>query len=250
MYHTCAYTLLIGSTADTDVPAVQDDIIQIQNNHFILPQDMRLLAAMAMSPTIARARLVSPTLRQIANPYIRPVQSSAVPGNNPDFYPIAPNPTLLRAFEETQILGTAAPATTERFTTLLWIGDGPTMWPVGNLYPLRWTSSSAAVANAWTTIQIVFQDVIPSGVYTAVMSEHFSANAQAHRWIFSNQVWRPGQISSPSNQNRLPYEMYEGFLGQLGVFRSNDLPRFQCLCNGADAAHEGYMWVMRTGNLA
>jgi hypothetical protein len=249
MFHLLGNTLLIGAVADTDVPALQDDIIQIQNSHFILPQNMKLFAAAAMSPTMIRARLVSPTLRQIAAPYIRPVISGALPGGNPNFMGIAQNPMTLRAFEETQILGTANPGTTERFTSLLWVGDGITPNPIGDIYPLRFSSTTAAVANAWTSATISFLDVVPSGLYAAVQSECTSTNAIAHRWIFSNQQLRPGFISQANTTSRLPYEMTLDYFGLMGQFRSNDLPRLQVLCNAADAAHEGYLYVVRVGNL-
>lgn len=249
-YHVCAYTTAIGAVADTDVPALNDDILTIQNTHFVLSKSLWLLASMVLSPTIIRARLTSPTLRQIASIYLRGINAAAIPGNNPYIYFTYGGGTQLRPFEEIQVLGTAAPGTTERFTALMFLTDGIVQQPIGDLYPVRFTSTGTAVANAWTTIAIATTDVLPSGIYTMCQSEHISTNAIAHRWIISNQTFRPGFPSMTANTNRLPDQIIFDQFGQMGQFRSNDLPRLQVLCNAADASHEGYLWVMRTGNLS
>jgi hypothetical protein len=250
MYHTMAYTLAIGAVANTDVPALQDDIIQIQNNHFIFMQQMKLMSAIVYSPTIISAQLVSPTLRQINPVFIRPLNPSAIGAGNPGvFYAFGGGATLY-PFEENQILGTANPGTTERFTAVLFAGDGNNQTIMGNIFPCQFTSVGTAVVNSWTSIPYGFTNVLPSGLYTMVQSEHFSTNAIAHRWIFSNQVWRPGFPSMPSATARVPDQMLVDWLGTMGVFRSNDLPRLQVLCNVADNVHTGYAWVARTGNLS
>lgn len=250
MFHTFAYTLAIGAVADTDVPALNDDILTIQNSHFVLSQPLRLFGAMVNSPTIIRAKLTSPTLRQIASVYLRGINAVAITGNNPFVYLVYGGGTVLRPFEEIQILATANPGTTERLTALMFAGNQVDQPPVGDLYPVRFTGTTAAVANAWTTITIATTDVLPSGVYTMLQSEHFSTNAIGHRWIFSNQTWRPGFPSTTANTNRLPDQLIVNQFGVMGQFRSNDLPRLQVLCNSTDNSHEGYMWVMRTANLS
>lgn len=249
MYHTMAYTLLIGTTVDTDVPAVQDDIIAIQNSHFILPSPMKLFGACVTSPTFLSGKLVSPTIRQINPILIRPGNPRAIGGDNTGVYYAQGGGAQLYPFEETQILGTAAPGTTERYTALLFAGDQPGQIPVGNIFPVGWTSAVAANANAWTTVAYGLSTVIPSGMYTMILSEHWSTNAIGHRWVFSNQVWRPGFPSLVAATNRLPDHLVANWFGTMGIFRSNDLPRLQVLCNAADAVHTGTMWLMRTGNL-
>jgi hypothetical protein len=245
-----AYTLSIGAVAGTDVPALADDIIQIQNNHFILPQAMKLFGAIVYSPTFLAAQLVSPTIRQINPIFLRPGNGSAIATNNPGIYYAGGGGAQMYPFEENQILGSANPGTTERFTAVLFAGDVQTPWPQGNIFPCQFTSTGAAVANAWTSIAYGFTNVLPSGIYTMVMSEHFSTNAIAHRWIFSNVYWRPGNPSGVSAVTRLPDNWSSGWPGVMGPFRSNDLPRLQVLCNAADAVHTGYAWILRTGNMS
>jgi len=249
MYHLIANGMTIATTVDTDVPALNDDIIAIQNSHFVLSQPMQLIGAAAMGILIDRARIASPTMRQIANPYVRSLIAAAVPGSNPNMWLLDHNPFTVPAFEEIQVLGTSTTGTTEKFTAFTWLTPGMEVMPIGNVIPLRFTSTTAAVANAWTTLSITFGDTLPTGLYAMVLSEMFSTNGQAHRWIISNQTWRPGLMSFTLTSQRHPYAIAKGQWGVMGRFRSNDLPRLQVMCNGADATHVGYLHVVRIGNI-
>lgn len=251
MYHLAAYTALLGTTVDTDIAALTDDILTIQNSHFVLSRPKQLLGAAVMSATLTRAKLASPSMRQVASPFIRPIIGAAIPPANPNLWLLDYNPFIVPPFEEVQLQATSGIAMgTERFTGLVWLADQITPVPSGNIIPLRVTSSTAATANAWSTIALTFADTIPSGVYAVVFSEMQSTNGIAHRWIFSNQESRPGMLSLAALTSRLPYALSKGQFGAMGRFRSNDLPRCQVLCNGADASHEGYLHVVRVGNLA
>lgn len=251
MFHLSGNTVLLGTTVDTDVPAITDDILTIQNNHYILDQPMWLLAAAAMSATLSRAKIASPTMRQVASPWIRPIIAATLPPTNPNMWLLDQFPFQIQPYEEIQVQATSAIAMgTERFTSLVWLGERPADIPVGNVYPLRWTSTTAAVANAWTTLSVTFADTLPPGIYSMVMSEHFSTNGIAHRWIIPNQRLRPGYLSFATVGLRVPYAVAKGQFGQMGRFRSNALPMPQVLANAADATHEGYLHVVRVGTLA
>lgn len=250
MFHLAAYAATVDNTTDTDVTAVTDDILTIQNSHFILGRQMNLFGVAAMSATLSRAKIASASMRQIASPFIRPVIAAATPGNNPNVMILDNYPFSIPPFEEIQMLCTSGVAMTEPFAGLIWLGDQIDPIGPGNVIPLRWTSTTAAVSNAWTSITITFADTLPSGLYSIVWSECQSTNARAHRWIISNQMWRPGNLSYTSLSQRSPYAWQLGQLGRWGSFRSNDLPRCQVLVNGTDNSHEGYLWVQRTGNLA
>ena len=250
MFHLADYTVAIAQTVDTDVPALSDDILSVQNNHFVLSQPLRLLAAAVMSTTLSRAKLASPSMRQIASPYVRPIILGATPGNNPNVWLLDHQQTWIQPYEEIQLQATSGLGTgNERFHGLIWLQDTLSPLPTGNVIPLRITSTTAAVANTWTTCTITFADTLPTGQYAMLLSEHQSATAIAHRWIVSNQVWRPGFLSFTTLGQRIPYAMSKGQFGVMGVFKSNDLPRLQVLCTGTDAAHEVYLDVVRIGNI-
>lgn len=248
-WHTVAWRGSVGTTADTDIAAVSDPIISIQNNHFILSAARQLMWARAGSATLTRARLASPTMRQIANPYIRPVEGTLLPGSNPSIWHLEEAPFTVPPFEEIQFLATSGIAMgTEVVNCHAALYSSYQAWPQGQIIPLRWTATTAAVAGAWTQLSITFQDTIPSGLYTLVLSEHFSTNAVCHRVILSNQLDRPGILSFSATTKRLPDAWQLGALGVMGQFRSNDLPRIEVMCESTDNSHEGYLHVMRTGS--
>lgn len=251
MFHLAAYTELIDSTTDFDVDALSDDILTIQNSHFVLGQAMDLAMSWVGSTTLTRCKLASPSMRQIASPHIRAINQAILPVNDPNCWLLFDSPFRIKPFEEIQMQATSGVAMgTERFTGLVWLRNGFFPWPQGDIIPLRWTSSGTATANAWSSITLTFADTIPSGQYTMVMSECFSTNAIAHRWIVSNQIMRPGHLSFASNTSRQTNPVARGALGVMGSFRSNDMPRLQVLCNAANNSHEGYLWVVRSGNIS
>src|SRR4051794_13142746 len=105
MFHLAAYTKTnLGTTADTDIPFVTDDVLTGQNGHFILSQPMDLVAAAVMSATLARAKLASPSMRQIASPFVRPIIVGILPGNNPNVDLSYDSPYRIPAYEEIQVL--------------------------------------------------------------------------------------------------------------------------------------------------
>ena len=110
MFHLAANTMALGVGTDIDVPALSDDIITIQNSHFILSQQMGLMAAMAYSPLLDRIKLASPSMRQLATPYVRPITQGVVGQTNYNLALWNDSPYLLNPFEEIQVLEIEGPS--------------------------------------------------------------------------------------------------------------------------------------------
>lgn len=247
-FHLCANTLLIGAVADTDVPALSDDILPVNaNNHFLMPQDLFLAAAMCMSATIIRAWLGSASLRQITQPNIRPVIAGALPGNIPNSMWQPDAPLRIPQGDELVLKATANPGTTEQLTALFWLSLGLDPVPNGDLICARCTSTTAAVANKWTSIVYTFDQNIPPGRYALVGSEHISTNGIAHRFIIPNQVWRPGAVSGATATYQ-PHLLFQTRrLGKYGEFQNTVPPIVQVLCNAADAVHTLFLYIVKVG---
>lgn len=250
-WHTVAYKGTVAATADTDISAVTDGILAIQNSHFILPTSRQLIWARAGSATITRARLASPTLRQVFNPYIRPLDGALQPSANPNVWLLDQNPLTLPWGEEIQYLATSGIGAGGEPTTLtLGLQSSFTPWPAGRVYPARVSSTTAAAAYAWTALALTWADTIPAGVYAMCLSEHNSTTGIAHRWTFSNQIDRPGLLSYANATARHPNAWNYGNLGVMGTFRSNDLPRLEVFCETTDASHDIYAWLVQVGPLS
>lgn len=245
MHHLAAYSASIATGVETDLAAVQDGILTIQNNHFLPPQDMPIWFAAAMATNLQRARFSSGSLRIPTTPYIRPITQALIP-NDPDrFANYQSNPLLAKGQEELQVLAFQNAAGAQRVTVPVAFGVTFQPMPIGNVFSMRGTSTTAAVANAWTQCAVTWQDTIAQGTYAIVGLEHQSANAQGARLVILNQYWRPGVLSTPGIGDRGDEYFRRGGMGEWGRFVSNYLPIPEVLCNAADAAHEFYLYFIR-----
>lgn len=247
MHHVCAFTQLQGPVTNGKVNALTDGILTIQNNDFLPPNDMQLMALAAMSPTLSAARITSPKLRQITQPQIRPVTLAAVLPTNPNVQKFTNLNVTLKGLEEFQAQVTISPGTTEQSTIIAFLLDRYVPPVAGDIITLRGSSTTTATANSWTQLTYTLDDQLPSGLYALVGGEHQSANGQAFRFIIDNQFFRPGGLSVTALGNRTIDEQYMGRWGEWGRFKNTSLPRLEVLCNGADASHTIFPQVVKVG---
>jgi hypothetical protein len=248
MFHLAGFFVSIGQTALTNVPPIQDDILSIQNSHYLLPQNMSVAAAYASSVTLSRARINSPTVRQINPSYIHPINVALLPANDPNVQIFPPGFLSLLGQEEVQIEATSGLAMgNENCYALLWLYTQMTPVIPNDIHWCRFTSTATATASAWTTISYSLETGLPPGEYAMVGSFVQGTTQIAHRWIFDNQYYRPGFLSTAALGNRGFFEQYRFSFGEMGRFRTFSLPRLQTLCNAADTACEGYAALMRVG---
>lgn len=246
MFHLAAYTALLGTTANTDITALADSVLNISNNHFRIFKAMRLLASWAASATLTRARLDSPVIRLYGNPFIRPVNVGVTPVDRGKIDYTFNQPLSLPIREEIALQATSGIAMgTERFTGLIWLSDGIDPIASTDAFTVRATSSTAATANAWSQLTLTLDSALPTGTYALLNSEHQSTNAIAHRWIIPGQVLRPGFLSITSEGNMSPWANYDGRWGECGRFINDNLPIPEVLANGADATHVFYLTLQR-----
>lgn len=247
MHHLCAFNSSLAASTLAQISAVTDGILAIQNNNFILQEPHSLVFAAAMSADLQRARIVTPKMRQITTPWIRPIRSAAVPAAEPRVADYRSNPFMLREREEISVEGFQSNVGAQEVTALLGIDWGNIPMPSGDTYRMRGTSTTAAVADTWTQIAVTWQDSIPVGRYAVVGLEVQSANARAARLILENQYPRPGAISTVAIGD-MQHEMFRmGGLGVWGYFNSVRMPNVEVFANAADAAHEVYLDLTRVG---
>jgi len=246
-WHLAAYTALNGSVANTDTAALADGIIPITNNHFIPNTPTNLLWAAVTSATQIRGRLAFPKARQISPKYILPANFGTLFGANPNIMPLMDQPFALNAQEEIALEDTANPGATERVTGLIALGDRITPPPAGDVYTARFSSTTTAVANSWTLLTSTYEQNFLAGTYVVTWLQIASTNMLAYRAIFDQQFFRPGFVGANLMTSRLPYAFSTRDLGVWGTFRTVTLPRFEVLCNAADASFEGLIEMIRIG---
>jgi hypothetical protein len=248
MHHTIAWFKDLVTATETDVTPVTDGIFTIQNSHFLPQRNWNLWYAAFMAATATRARLRTPTFRQITTPFIRPIEGTITPGDEPNVADYRENPLLLKGLEEIEFLGTqTAGANANVFGVAGLSTEAFVPMPRGDVYTLRGTSVGPAVANVWTQIAMTWQDTLPQGIFAVVGGWYMSAAAVAFRLIFEDQVNRPGGLGALSLEASAHKMFRMGGLGIWGRFNSNRMPNVEVLCNGADASFELYLDILRVG---
>lgn len=249
MFHLAAFFQSNTAAVLASQTPVTDGIIPIANGHFLPYMDYDLISAYVSSATLTRARLNSGTIRQINPVYIRPINIGLLPANNTNMMMIKDEPFRVHGQEELalELSATGGP---ENSYGLIWLQRQYESPPAGPIYNIRFTGTTAAAANVWSPEPYTLETALPAGVYTVVGGECQSTTGIAFRLTFDNQVERPGTLMAASLGSRQLYDTYYGGLGKWGSFKSYSNPRLEVLCNAADAAFEGYLQVLRTGNIS
>jgi hypothetical protein len=245
MFHTCAFYGSLANVANTDTVAVVDDILAISNNHFLPQQDLDIIYAAALGALLDRQRIVSPTNRQITLPFIRAINVAAAFATNPAVDNYIDNPFRIRGLEELAIESTNTAAGPTDTWAILGLQNTYEPAPRGNVFHLRGTSTTATVADAWTTLAVAWADILPDGTYAIVGGELIGATEIAFRCILENQSWRPGGLASAS-VGLNPFRLQKnGGWGVWGRFKPTRMPIIQALNGAAVAAHTVYLDIMR-----
>lgn len=246
-FHMAAYaSTTLSTTANTDITAVADDILAISNNHFLPQNDMDLIAAYCQSATLNRARLVSPSNRQITLPFLRPVNAAATPATDPNVCDLSHQPFRIQGLEELALEASSDIATgNETFVGFVCLQDRRDPVPPGNIFTLRGTSTTASVALTWTTISTTWADALPDGDYVCVGLEVIGATEIGARAIFENQVLRPGGVAQVLVGSRTHYMFRQGRLGVWGRFKSTRMPIIQVFNSAAVSVHTVFLDLIR-----
>lgn len=247
MFHMAAYfSAALAQAADTDIPALTDDVLTIANGHFLPQVDLQIMFAYAAAATVNRARIVSPSNRQITLPFIRPTNLGQNPITQQMIADYRSNPFVARSLEELAIEATSDLVMgSEDATILLGLQPGFTPTPRGNVYTMRITSTTASVADAWTTIVAVFPDILPQGVYAVVGLEYVGVTGSAARLILHDQTWRPGCVAQVTINGEAPELFRKGRMGEWGRFTSTSMPQFQVLNSAVVSVHTLFMDIVR-----
>lgn len=248
MHHTIGWRASAADATLQDITPVPDSLMLIQNSHFVPQYNYNLLYAYVGGASINRARFVTPSFRQKTTPWIRPIQPSIVPVDEPNIADYRGNPLVFRALEEIEldIMQTSGGALV--VMAAAGISKTPNIpAPMGDVFVMRGTGTTTAVAGGWTLAPITWQDTLPAGKYACVGLEAIGVTMVSARLVFEDQWERPGTIAqSLATGNGNP--MFRGGgLGVWGRFDANRMPNVEILCNAADTAQEIYLFFTAIG---
>jgi hypothetical protein len=218
----------------------------VQNSHFVPQVDHMLLFASYQAAGATRARLISPTLRQMTTPWIRPTAVAIVQGVEAHVADYRANPLRIRALEELQLEALQTSGGAAVVVGLAGIQRSPMMpMPQGDVYTMRGTAAATLTAGAWTLGTVTWQDTLPNGLYACVGFQYFGTTGLAARLIFEEQVERPGCIGAGLVTSQQHPMFSKGGLGVWGRFNANRMPNIEFLGNAADTAQEVYLDFIR-----
>lgn len=247
MWHTCAYTgSITNGLTNTTLNALADNVMRIgPQNGFVLQEDMMLLTTQALPSNGTGFRLNAPKFAQFGPIQITPLMDAA---KNDSGILIATWPYRAPTFRNQEEVyatidtgGTAA----GRETLVAYFANSIDPVPQGEELTLKITSTTAAVANSWTLITYTFAQTLPEGLYALVGSEMQSTNAQAHRWTFWGQFYRPGYPSTTAYTVPQWSGMRDCRMGLAGKFSNVTPPQLEVLVNGTDASHTGFIRAIK-----
>lgn len=245
--HLAAYfNATQAAVADTDMPGVSDVFAVLQNSHFLFQQDRYVYWAAHLSGSALRSKFNAADLRSVSNPYIIPVGAALLPGSDPNFADYRDLPLKLNKLEEIAMLVTDS-ASSHHAYVLFQSDPNPSLTPVpaGQIFTMRFTSTTAAVAAAWTQLSVTWQDTLPGGNYICTGLQCEGANLIGARMIFPNQTERPGTIGQNAVTNKTMWRGKKGALGIWGRFTSTYLPFIEVLDDSTDSSFEGEIDFMR-----
>lgn len=245
-FHLVAWRVSAADGTATDMTPVTDPIMTVSNGHFLPQRDMPLLFASFSAASATRARLISPTFRQVTTPWIRPMGVAIVQGVEAHIADYRANPLRVRGLEELQMEGTqtSGGAAIEVATAGLQFSPMALM-PGGDVYTLRGTATTTLTAGGWTQVTMTWQDTLPAGQYVVVGMEYVGATAIAARLVFEEQTERPGCVGAGLGTSQQHAMFDKGGLGVWGRFNANRMPNVECLANAADTAEEIFLDIIR-----
>ena len=249
MWHTCAYSAsFTNSQTNATLNALSDNVFRIgSQNGFVLQEDMMLLAAWVLNNNVTAARLNAPKFAQFGPIQLPCIMGGAVVTSGMLILTWPFRSPTFRNQEEVYATADSGGTAAAQETIVTCFSQGVDPIPQGEELTIKITSTTAAVANKWTLLTLVYGNTLPEGLYALIGSECFSTNAQAHRYTFWNQFYRPGFPSSSAQSNIEWPGIRDYRLGLAGVYSNVTPANIEVLCNGADNSHTIFQRLIKIG---
>lgn len=249
MNHLLAFSKTDTGTSIDDLDVVPDGIVAaVGTTKFYIPAGMSIVMAYVLSGNPSRGRLIAPTFLKVGYPEVRPINGGAYSPSDPNVNVLVDRPLH---FPDTDVLGMKVTDSTAASTTaygLVLLESQREPVPPGEAFWVRYTSTTAAVANQWKTLTISMES-LPEGVYIVCGMEHICTGCIAARLVFPGSPWRPGTIGMSAADDRTHDIFYRDDLGVWGRFPSFTPPTVEVLANATSNDHYGFIRVLKVGDL-
>lgn len=251
MFHTLAFTKLdTAGASNEDIPGVTDQFASLQNNHYILQNDMRLLAAYDRNAGLTNFRINTPHFRAVSIPSMRPANVSAAVPSNPPYAFLWPSTLTIPRIDEVALEASNGGGGGVRNVGAIWLAEQTHSLniPPGQSYTLRATALIAATAFVWTTGALTFDQTLPAGAYTIVGMEVVGVTTELARLVFQKYTYRPGVITQLTMAGfDITQRFQHGNLGVWGDFENTAQPSLEVFSTAtATIAYTVFLEVVKT----
>lgn len=239
----------IGAT-NSDLSLVTEQVIPTSAaGRALMPWNAKIRAAKGDGVGINRARLVSPSLRRLPFPQIRPLQITIAP-TFPLSIALFPreNCPAVQINEEVNVQASNTDAGAQAMNAAVWFEPMFEAAPPGPMWTIRATAAIVAAASTWTTGVLTLEDQLPQGRYAVVGMDVWGTNLLYARliWAVGNNL-RPGVPCGILVNNPNDHPWRYGREGKLGEFTNTTVPQLEIFTSGATATQEVFLDVVPIG---
>lgn len=225
--------------------AAGEQVLFTTGDEIRIPDDTNQIVAVAAMVAVGAnlAQLIAPSLRDIANIDIVPLNSltdgNVEPATPAIVHDYRLSPIQLETGESLTAQSDANPTAAADQSVLVWLADGPIAPAVGqSIYSVRCTGAITATPGAWSNGNLTFTQTLGVGNYAVVGFRAQGATLIAARLVFRGSGVRPGVIGTDIESDDTNSLFRRGHFGVFGEFHSTVPPTVDILANDADAAQE------------
>ena len=240
-----------GSTTLGILNPVQDNVLTLLSNGFVVPDNAELIGAYGGGAAggLTAVQIDNPQLRYIGLPKLAFLNGTITVPSVPNFNNYSDQPFAIDRINTTAVRTNNADAGAQNQGVGLWFRFGRRSNYVGPRYTLRGTTSITGVTGSWASGSITMDDTLPQGVYEIQGMDVVAANVLFARLIINGPKYRPGVVARESVNNQPVWCYQHGGWGPMGRFASINLPNLEILASGATTSQQVFLELVRIGDL-
>lgn len=239
MFTLAGFYETLANSAYVKIAALADPHLRISGDDIAIPSGLNmLLGAFARSPSMVKARLVSPSLRRFNNLIISPTfqQWQAQFNPNEHWMNLSQNMVALDVSEDINLEVDNNNASNFIYGGI-WLADQIDPVPGGPRRTVLATGTTTTTAMAWSNVALTFDEDLPAGRYAVIGAMFQSANIVMARLVFPGaQWWRPGCLGIGEVVYTQHSDFRFGRMGLWGEFEHNLPPTVDFLTHSSDTA--------------
>jgi len=228
--------------------ALADPHVRVEGDNIIVPAwAPNVLGLYAYGADLTLARLVSPSLRKLANPDISPLDKADEPTSIPPFHDLFDRPVPLEVSEALVFQGAEDNAAAGDMACFAWLGTEMTPAPDGKIFTVRSTQVIAALTiDVWNNRAFTLDQTIPAGRYACVGARAQGAGLRAFRFVPVGETHRPGALGFDADGDIAPPRFRNGKAGTWFEFEHNAPPTIDLMSLSTDAAVNIWLDLVQT----